>query len=60
MKKNFIKTTDKDTADKLLAEGFNLVSHIAGVWTFQNVVPHNFNFANLDQKKIAYTNILSV
>lgn len=60
MNKKFIKTTDKVTAEKLSAAGFNLVSNIAGVWTFQNIVPHNFSFENLDKKKIAYTNILSI
>lgn len=60
MEKKFIKTTDKITADKLSASGFNLVSNIAGVWTFQNVIPHNFSFEGFDKKKIAYTNILSI
>ena len=60
MEKKFIKTTDKATADKLITAGFNLVSNIAGVWTFQNVLPRNFSFENFDKKKIAYTNILSI
>lgn len=60
MNKKFIVTKNEDTARKLLAAGFNLVSNIAGIWTFQNVIPHNFNFENFDKKEIAYTNILSI
>lgn len=58
--KKFIVTKSESVANKLIAAGFNLVSNIAGVWTFQNVVPHNFSFENFDKKQIAYTNILSI
>lgn len=60
MDKKFIVTKNESTANKLIAAGFHLVSNIAGVWTFQNVVPHNFSFENFDKKQIAYTNILSI
>jgi len=56
---NFIKTTDKPTADKLIAEGFKLVSHIGNVYTFLNESPKNFNFEEV-KKNIAYTNMLSL
>ena len=58
--KNFIKTTDKETADKLMSAGFQLVSHSGNVYTFLNQVPKNFIFEEIDQKKMAYTNILSM
>lgn len=57
-KQNFIKTADKATADKLIAAGFQLISQ-DGVYTFLNQV-ENFNFENVDVKKIAYTNIMSI
>lgn len=57
-KLNFIKTIDKDTADKLIAAGFQLVSQ-DGVYTFLNQVD-NFNFDNIDIKKMVYTNMLSL
>ena len=60
MDKKFIITKNESTANKLIAAGFHLVSNIAGVWTFQNVVPHNFSFESFDKKQIAYTNILSI
>lgn len=59
-KKNFIKTTDKETADKLISEGFQLVSQDNGVYTFLNQLPKNFSFDEVDKKKIAYTNMFNV
>ena len=59
-KKNFIKTTDKETADKLISEGFQLVSQDNGVYTFLNQLPKNFSFDEVDRKKMAYTNMLNV
>ena len=58
--KQFIKTTDKETADKLIAEGFKLISQINNVYTFLNQPPNNFIFDAVDTKKIAYDNILSL
>ena len=57
-KQNFIKTTYKETADKLIEEGFQLISQDGGVYTFLNAV-NNFNFENVDTKKIVYTNTLT-
>jgi hypothetical protein len=59
-KQNFIKTTDKETADKLMSLGFQLVSQSGSVYTFLNQAPANFNFDEADKKKVAYTNILSM
>lgn len=60
MEKKFIKTTDAETANKLSACGFQLISHIGNVYTFLNEIPKNINFESVDQKKIVYDNILSL
>lgn len=60
MAKKFIKTTDESTANKLLSEGFKLISQIGNVYTFLNDVPENFNFNMVDEKKIVYDNKLSL
>jgi hypothetical protein len=59
-KQNFIKTTDKDTADKLISAGFQLVSQSGNIYTFLNQIPKHFKFSNVDEKKIVYDNILSL
>ena len=58
--KKFITTTDKEIANMLMSAGFQLVSHSNGVHTFLNQAPINFNFDEVDKKKMAYTNILSM
>lgn len=58
--KNFIKTTDKETANKLIASGFKLVSMVHNVYTFINQPLKYFNFDEVDTKKLVYTNILSL
>lgn len=60
MEKKFIKTTDAETANKLIAYGFTLVSQIGNVYTFINEVPKTFTFESIDAKKIVYDNILSL
>lgn len=60
MAKKFIKTTDEKTANKLLSEGFKLISQIENVYTFLNDIPENFNFDAVDEKKIVYDNKLSL
>ena len=60
MDKKFIKTTDAETANKLIACGFTLVSHIGNIYTFINEIPKNFTFESVDVKKIVYDNILSL
>ena len=54
----FIVTTDQETADKLIAEGFRLITDINGKFTFENKTA-NMIFNQIDTKKIAYTNILT-
>ena len=60
MKQNFIKTIDKSTAEKMILEGFMLVSHVGQVYTFLNNMPESFHFDGVDKKHIAYSNVLNV
>lgn len=60
MNKTFIKTTDAETANKLIALNFKLVSHIGSVYTFLNEVPQNMTFESVDQTKVVYDNKLSL
>jgi hypothetical protein len=60
MEKKFIKTTDTETANKLIAYGFKLVSQVGNVYTFINDVPKNFNFESIDTKKIVYNNTIGL
>lgn len=60
MNKTFIKTTDVETADKLISLGFKLISHIGNVHTFLNEPSQNMFFDSVDQTKIAYDNKLSL
>lgn len=60
MEKKFIKTTDTETANKLIAYGFKLVLQDGNVYTFINDVPKNFNFGSIDTKKIVYNNIIGL
>ena len=60
MAKTFIKTTDADTANKLIALGFQLISHIGNVYTFLNEVQHGMTFESVDQSKMVYDNKLSL
>ena len=56
MKYNFIKTSDKETKEKLLKEGFKLVSQDGNVTTFLN--NHSLTFENTNNK-IQYSNMLT-
>ena len=58
--KNFIKTTDVETADKLMILGFKLISHMGNVYTFLNEVPQKLAFESVDKTKIVYDNKLSL
>lgn len=58
--KKFIMTSDKETADKLISVGFQLVSQNGNAYTFLNQLPKNFSFDESDKKKMAYTNMLNV
>ena len=58
--KNFIKTTDKETANKLIIAGFQLITQVGNIYTFLNQTPNNFNFDTVDKTKVVYDNILSL
>lgn len=58
--KKFIKTTDKEIANKLMFAGYQFVSQSCGVYTFINQPPHNFSFDDADKKKLFYTNMISI
>lgn len=53
---NFVRTSDSETADKLLKEGFTLVDKSNGYWTFIN----NKNITFEDKSKVHYSNQLHV
>ena len=57
MKYNFIKTSDKETKENLLKEGFKLVSQDEKVWTFIN--DHSLTFEDKNNK-IQYSNMLCI
>ena len=59
MKQNFIKTSDKPTADILLKLGFQQVDYSNGIYTFLNTDKINFS-ENIDKSKIQYSNMLCV
>lgn len=59
MKENFIKTSDKETALLLEAEGFVKIDESNGFYTFLNQTHKKFS-NNVNEKKISYTNILNV
>ena len=57
--KKFIMTQDKSVCDKLIANGFYLLSDIGGTYTLANVGNVSFNFEEIDIKKLVYTDRLS-
>lgn len=57
MDKNFIKTTDKETANKLMKLGFHCVYNDGNIYEFINDSSITMNF---DNSKISYTNILNI
>lgn len=57
--KKFIKTTDKETADRLMMLGFQLVTQIGSTYTFLNEAK-KLDFEVVDKKKIVYDNNLSL
>ena len=56
--KNFIITTDKETAGKLEQEGLKLINKEGNKFTFLN--NKAFAFSKKEGQKIVYTNMLSV
>ena len=58
--KKFIVTKDETVANKLISCGFQLVSNVGGSYTFLNIAPKNFSFAEIDKKLYSYTDILHI
>lgn len=58
-KENFIVTKDKETSDRLIAEGFRLIAEENGKFTFENKSSSHFFAKEEDLKKVVYTNILT-
>lgn len=56
--KKFLITKNEDTANKLIASGFQLVSNVSGVFTFMNIIPKNFSFAEINKETYSYTDNL--
>lgn len=54
---NFIVTTDEETAQTLIAEGFRLVTNSNGKYTFENKPSEKFS--NDKSKKVVFTNMLT-
>ena len=57
MKQPFIRCSDKDTIEKLKANGFQLMEERNGVAVFLNDTGKKMSF---DQSKIVFTNILTM
>lgn len=59
MFKNFICTSDKETADKLKDLGFVLLDFKNEIYTFSNNVKCNFEESKIDKSNFLYTNRLT-
>lgn len=59
MAEKFIYTLDKNTADKLLNAGVQLVCNDNGKYIFINPTTIKFNDVDIDNTKIIYSNILT-
>lgn len=53
LKYNFIKTSDEETKDLLLKEGFEMISKDGNVYTFINDCSQSFDN---QKRKVQYTN----
>ena len=60
MNKKFIITQNQKTANKMIANGFHLVSNVNGTYTFVNEPSKHFTFDEDDKKQVCYTNILHI
>ena len=57
MKYNFLRTSDEDKKNKLIKEGFKLISQDGNVFTFMNNRTLTFEDKN---NKIQYSNMLCI
>lgn len=60
MKQNFIKTSDSETASKMINLGFQKIDEQNGIYTFLNTVTIQFSNDDIDKKKIQYSNMLNI
>lgn len=58
-KKNFIRTFDKETADKLKDEGFTCIDDRNGQYLFINNLTLNFS-KDIDSKKVDFTDLINM
>lgn len=58
-KKNFIRTFDKETADKLRDEGFTCIDDRNGQYLFINNLTLNFS-KDIDSKKVDFTDLINM
>lgn len=59
MEQNFIRTSDKSTAEILQSIGFQQIDFSNGIYTFLNI--KNTKFSNdIDNSKIQYSNNLCI
>lgn len=58
MKQNFIKTSDSETASKMMNLGFQKIDEQNGIYTFLNTDKLMFS-DDIDKSKIQYSNMLT-
>lgn len=59
MKQNFIKTSDSETASKMINLGFQEIDEQNGIYTFLNTDKMQFS-DDIDKSKIQYSNNLCI
>ena len=59
MKQNFIKTSDKSTAETLKNLNYQQVDYSSGIYTFLNTDKMQFS-DDIDKSKIQYSNNLCI
>ena len=59
MKQNFIKTSDSETASKMINLGFQKIDEQGGIYTFLNTGKLQFS-DDIDKSKIQYSNALCI
>lgn len=59
MKQNFIKTSDSETASKMINLGFQKIDEQNCIYTFLNTDKLMFS-DDIDKSKIQYSNILNI
>lgn len=56
---NFIQVFNKELKEKLIQNGFNLLSDNGNFSIFENSKCLNFNFAEVDKKQYMITNMMT-